>query len=293
MKKLNQLISELEVQLPILTFEEGLAAKLQLARWNNFIDSNRTLKYSNDIIASTTATPDNPFRIQAQLSAGIAMLSNRRVAEAIATVKEAEDRAIATGNKNLAALASIYNLMLCPFNNAARGKELVALLDNDPDINNSLQLKCQYHQSAADFLRESDLQQAGVHLFKALDCSKQLQQPWIEGMVLCKLGMLTENRHDLEAAQKFYADALPLLKEHGCSQYVFQVHICMSKLMITKKEYELAIQYAELAQNEAATINFNSGMDFATLHKITALLWMNRTEEAEPIANALLSSNAA
>ncbi len=34
-------------------------------------------------------------------------------------------------------------------------------------------------------------------------------------------------------------------------------------------------------------------MDFATLHKITALLWMNRTEEAEPIANALLSSNAA
>lgn len=293
MKKLTQQIVELEQQVVTLTGDEALAAKLQLARWNNFIDSNRTLVYSNDIIASTSTAPDNHIRIQAQLSAGIAMLSNRRVVEAIATVKEAEERAIAADNKNLIALASIYNLMLCPFNNADKGKELIAMLDEDAEIHSSLQLKCQYHQSAADFLRESDLQQAGVHLFQALECSRQLQQPWVEGMVLCKLGMNSESRQDLEAAQQFYADALPLLKDNGCTQYVFQVHICMSKLMIGKKEFERAIAYADLAYNEAATINFNSGMDFATLHKITALLWMNRAEEAEPIAAELLNSNAA
>lgn len=293
MKTLRQNITELEQQLVTLSGDEALTTKLQLARWNNFVDSNRTLFYCNDIIESTTTEPDNPIRIQAQLSAGIAMLSNRRVTEAIAAVKEAEGRAIALGNKNLIALASIYNLMLCPFNNAAKGKELIAVLDNDAEIHNNLPLKCQYHQSAADFLRESDLQQAGVHLFKALECSKQLQQPWAEGLVLCKLGMNSESRQDLEAAQKFYADALPLLEENGCTQYVFQVHICMSKLMIGKKEYERAIEYAELAYEEAATISFNSGMDFATLHKITALLWMKRIEEAEPIAANLLNSNAA
>ncbi len=293
MKTLRQNITELEQQLVTLSGDEALTAKLQLARWYNFVDSNRTLFYSNDIVESTATAPDNHIRIQAQLSAGIAMLSNRRVTEAIATVKEAEGRAIALGNKNLIALASIYNLMLCPFNNAAKGKELIAVLDNDAEIHNNLPLKCQYHQSAADFLRESDLQQAGVHLFKALKCSKQLQQPWAEGLVLCKLGMNSESRQDLEAAQKFYADALPLLEENSCTQYVFQVHICMSKLMIGKKEYERAIEYAELAYEEAATISFNSGMDFATLHKITALLWMKRIEEAEPIAANLLNSNAA
>lgn len=293
MSNLKQHIEQLKADLQSLHGNEKLAAMLQLARWYNFVDSNQTLQYSNAILAATETDPDNHIRIQAQLSAGIAMLSNRRIPEAIVAVKEAEDRAIASGNKYLIALAAIYNLMLCPFNNAMKGKELIEQLDSDAEILGNMQLKCQYHQSAADFLRESDLQQAGVHLFEALHTSRILQQPWVEGMVLCKLGMNMETRQNMDAAQQFYADALPLLQQNGCTQYVFQVHICMSKLMIGKKEFERAIEYAALAYKEAASINFNSGMDFAQLHKITALLWMKRSDEAEPLAEALLNSNAA
>lgn len=293
MKKLYEIVAELEKQLPSLGPEERLSAHLQLGKWYNYIDSNRTLAYSNHIIDHTTSSPQNEIRIQAQLSASIALLSNRKVIEAMDIMKDAEVHAAATGNKRLMILVSIYDLMLCPFNKAVKGEEIISSLVGATEIENDLSLKCQYHQAAADFLRESDLQQAGVHFFEALNCAKLLQQPWVEGLMLCKLGMLAENRQDFEVAQQFYNEALPLLKYHGCTQYIFQVHICMSKLMISKKQYEQAIQYAELAYNEAAKIDFNSGKDFAMMHKITALLWMERTDEAEPLATAILNSDAA
>lgn len=288
MTKLKELVWQMEYNLNTLAGSQAAAAQLQLAKWYNYIDSNRTLYYSNQILATPTATTTNDVIIQARLSAAVAQLSNRKVTEAIALVKEAEDMACSAGNTHLMAAAAIYNLMLCPYNNAILGNELITTLENNPEIQSNSALKCQYHQSASDFFRESDLPKAGVHLFEALSYSKQLQQPWIEGTILCKLGMLAERKQDLDAAIGFYNDAEKLLVTHGCTQYVFQAQICMSKLMLTKKDYPQAITYAQQAYATAATIQFKSGMDFATMHHATALLWQKRIDEAEPIVLALV-----
>lgn len=292
MHTLTEHIDKLKAKLPSLQGDAALAAKLQLAKWYNYIDTSHTLAYSNEVMASTVLDPKNVYGVKAQLSAGIAMLSNRKVAEAIELLADAEQKAKAIGDKDLVALTQVYNLMLCPYNKAVDGDALIAELDNSGSIQNDLALKCQYHQSTSDYLREKDLQQASVHLFHALECSKVLNEPWLEGLILCKLGIVAERRQDDATAEQFYKDSLPLLMAHGCTQYVFQVYVCMSKLMIGKKEFEEAIRYAELSYKEAASINFKSAMDFALMHKATAMLWQKRLDEAEPLVHSIIAGGA-
>ena len=292
MSTLPQHIETLKARLPSMQGDSKLAAILQLAKWYNYIDTSYSLDYSNQLMLLTVNEPNSVYYVKAQLSAAIAMLSNRKVAEAIALIDEAEQKAKAICDKNLLVVTQVYKLMLCPYNKAVDGDVLIAELGGSTVMLNDLALKCQYHQSASDFLRESDLQKAGVHLFYALECSKALNEPWLQGLILCKLGILAERRQDNMAAEQFYKDSLPLLVAHGCKQYIFQVYVCMSKLMIGKKEFEEAIRYAELSYQEAAGINFKSAMDFALMHKATALLWLKRLDEAEPLVHSIIAGGA-
>lgn len=292
MSTLPQHIENLQARLPAMQGDELLAAMLKLAKWYNYVDTSHTLAYSNEVMALAINKPNTIYRVKAQLSAGIAMLSNRKVAEAITLVNEAAQKAVDIGDTKLITLAKVYTLMLCPYNKEVDGNTLIVELDDSAEVQNDLALKCQYHQSASDFLREGDLQQAGVHLFHALECSKALKEPWLEGLILCKLGILAERRQDSATAGQFYNDSLPLLIQHGCTQYIFQVYVCMSKLMIGKKEFDEAIRYAELSYKEAAGINFKSAMDFALMHKATALLWQKRLDEAEPLVHSIIQNGA-
>jgi len=261
-----------------------------LAKLYNFVDSEKVVEHVASILNLTESDQNNEIRQLARLSLSRALTSKRKIEAARTEVEEVLAFALLTDNKKLLSTAKIYRLHLCPFGNESKlGNELIEELTADDLIRSDAQLTCTFHQATADFMREMDSQSAIQHLYLALESIKKLHQPWLEGMLLCKLGIFAELSGDALGAEKHYLAALPLLITHECTQYVFQTQVAFSKLRITQKRYEEAIAYAEQAYQTASSIHFKSGMEFALNHKITALLWLHRLEEAELLANEIIN----
>lgn len=291
MKNLLEEIAYNEQQLILHKGQPNLQTHHTLTQLYNFVDSAKVNYHANIILKLTESDPQNNTRLLTRLSLSRSLTSNRKIYEARKEVDEVMELAKSSRNAPIYTASCIYRLFLCPFGKEMTlGRQIIAQIEASSVVNSDAALKNVFHQASADFLREQDIQAAIVELYHALAISQKSNMPWQVGVILCKLGIFSELASDLPATEKYYAQALPLLKEHGCTQYVFQVQVAHSKLKINQALYEEAVASAEEALHTASSIQFKSGMEFALNHKITALLWMKRISEAEELAVEIINN---
>jgi two-component system LytT family sensor kinase len=287
MKLLYQEINRIEQELARAPLAEQIALNLCLADLYNSKDSRLALEKTNWVLNHTT--PTDSAHLKARLIGSKALVSNRKYNEAASEIKDVVEKS--QDNLEVTLLAKIYLLFISPYLNTKEASDkLLVELSNDSSLFQTPTMASFFHQAASDYSREHDLQQASLHLFEAIRYTQQSDTPWTLGFLYCKLGIICDQRKEYDQAESFYADALPILTAHQSTPYLFQNYVCFSKLYIEKKDFNKAIEYADLAYEQALSIDFKPAMDFAQTHKITALLYQKRFDEVEVLANELITT---
>jgi len=267
MKKLYEIVAELEAELATCTPEDYPRVCVELCRHLNFVDTIRTAHLIEDLLASHNLEHEPVYHVNALvLGASCAMNQiNPERAEQLA------NQALDIANKNGLKKPKLYaqTELVASYLFGDKLPEAIALgeeIHRSAKITGDVELLLTIKSMLVHVYNQHDHNKEGLIAFEALELTKLLGKDWLKGYITYLLGFWAKSMGHKKEALLYLEEARDLFLEQGAKEYLINASAMLADSYCRNGDFDYAIEIQHQALLEAKQMNNPRQVIVTTYH---------------------------
>ncbi|CAN5360522.1 hypothetical protein BH09BAC1_BH09BAC1_19020 [soil metagenome] len=263
MKKLHEIVIELEAELATCTPEDYPRVCVELCRHLAYVDGGETASRLNGLLATTNISAHPLYKAEALTLAASADMNQMKPEDASIKITQALAIARQHGLPDATLNAEMQQTIVMLYSGKPEEARAIAIECNEKALLlENLEQRFHAKTILSHVLMEQDQSAAGITIFEALQIAQKLGKGWLIAYAKMLLGLWGLALKQYPDSLSYFTDAKTLFKSEGAISYFLAACDRLGDVCNHLKQHEQALQFqlealsiAEQQKNIRYTVN--------------------------------------